>query len=233
MKQNILAIIIPAYNEGTVIEKVIRSLPAKIEGISKISVIVVDDGSKDNTSAQAKKCKDTIVLTQKMNLGVGGATYTGLKAALKIGATVAVTIDGDGQHEPSDIAKVILPIIQKRTNIVIGNRFMSLQNIPVQRVILNRLGSFLTYLLYGVKINDSQTGFRAYDREALSLMKITSNGYEYNSEFIGEAKRHKLSFIEVPIKVNYTKYSMSKGQHFTRSFDMAANLIFNAFRRIK
>jgi len=233
MKEYTLAIIIPAYNEGTVIEKVIRSLPKKIAGVSKIFVIVVDDGSEDNTAKQAKKCRKAIVLTQKINLGVGGATFTGLCAALKIGANMAVTIDGDGQHDPSDIAKIISPIIYKKVNIVIGNRFMSKQKIPIQRKILNRLASLLTLLLYRVKINDSQTGFRAYDRKALRLLKITSNGYEACSELIGEAKRHNLSFVEMPIKVRYTKYSMSKGQHFSRSIDMAVNLIFNAFRRSK
>lgn len=233
MKDNALAIIIPAYNEGTVIEKVIRSLPTKIGSISKIFVIVIDDGSEDNTSNQAKKCKNVIVLRQLINLGVGGTTYTGLRAALKIGATMAVTIDGDGQHDPLDISKIITPIIQRKANIVIGNRFVLAQNIPLQRKVLNYLASLLTFFLYGVKINDSQTGFRAYDRQALSLLKITSNGYEACSELIGEAKKNKLSFVEVPIKVNYTKYSMSKGQHFSRSLEMAANLIFNAFRRTK
>jgi len=230
---NTLAIIIPAYNEGTVIGKVIKSLPKKIENISKIFIIVVNDGSVDDTEKQAKKCSNTIVLTQILNLGVGAATYTGLCAASKLGATVAVTIDGDGQHDSLDIAKVISPIIHKKANIVIGNRFMLAQTIPFQRRILNYLASLLTYVLYKVRINDSQTGFRAYDEKALRFLKITSNGYEACSELIGEAKTHKLSFVEVPIKVRYTKYSMSKGQHISKSLDMAVNLIFNSLRRLK
>lgn len=233
MKDNKLAIIIPVYNEGTVIEKVIRSLPTKIQGISKIFIIIVDDGSTDDSSERAKRCKNVIVLNQKINLGVGATTFTGLRAALKIGATMAVTIDGDGQHESSDIFNIIKPIVQRKANIVIGNRFMLAQNIPLQRKILNKLASLLIYILYGVKINDSQTGFRAYDTQALKLLKITSNGYEACSELIGEAKKHKLSFVEMPIKVYYTEYSMNKGQHFSRSLDMAVNLVFNTFRRKK
>ena len=203
MKEN-LFIIIPAYQEEQVIASVIRELHTC--GYSRI--IVVDDGSDDNTYGEAKKA-GAIVLRHRMNRGKGASIKTGIEAAKRLGADTIVTFDGDGQHDPKDI-KTMLLYIQKGYDVVLGNRFLHKQNIPKLKRIYNRIANGITYMLYGIWVTDSQSGFRAYSRNAFSALDTESDRYELESEILREIHLKKLRHKEIPIHVRYTKYSQNK-----------------------
>jgi glycosyltransferase involved in cell wall biosynthesis len=206
-------IVIPAYNEEKKIAHVIRDLRSH----NYSDIIVVDDGSTDKTFGIAKKEK-AIVIHHLMNMGYGGASITGMEYAFRHGADIAVAFDADGQHDVSDIDKVIRPIIKREADIVIGSRTSNINNMPWVRRIGNKGLTFLTLLMFGVRTVDSQSGFRAIYKDAWHKMHLKSNGFEYASEMIKEIGRNNIKFKEVPIHVIYSEYSMSKGQSILGGF---------------
>jgi len=204
-----LVIVIPAYNEEKTIGKLIDQL--KNQGYRRI--IVVDDGSEDRTYKIASS-KNAEVFRHIFNRGLGGALRTGFAAALENGADIIVTMDADLQHSASDIPKLVNPVINKEADVVIGSRRLDFRRMPNSRRIANRLANLFTWLFFGLKVTDSQSGFRCFTRKALRKINLTSSKMEVSSEIIQEIKRNKLKFKEVPIKSIYTSYSLSKGQNF-------------------
>ncbi len=225
-----LSIIIPVYNEGTVIRKVINGLPNKIKGIDKITVLAVNDGSTDNSAEEIKKTS-AILISHPLNMGAGSATVTGISAAKILKADVAVTIDGDGQHHPSDIAKVIQPILQHKADIVIGTRLKKSKGMPSIKKFGNWGLNIITFALSRIWTSDSQSGFKAFSRNAISKLDIGSLGYEFCSEVLIEAKRQKLKLTEVPIRVIYTDYSKRKGQSIFNGTNIVIKLIIRKITR--
>ncbi len=203
--KNQVYIIIPAYNEGQVIGSVIDGI--KKEGFKNI--IVVDDGSTDNTSEIAKR-KGCIVLKHIINRGKGAAIKTGLEYVKKINGNFVITIDGDGQHNCKDINK-IFDYLQNGYDVVLGSRLLNKKNkMPLFNLIANYFANFITYLLYDIFVSDSQSGFRGYNKRALKLINTNYDQYEIETEILGEIRKNQLKYIEVPIDVFYTKYSKSK-----------------------
>ena len=200
-------IVIPAYNEATVISGVITEL--RRSGYDNI--IVVDDGSDDSTCQEARNSGVT-ALRHKINRGKGAAVKTGVAAANLLGADVVVTMDGDGQHCPDDIATLIQPIQDDKVDVVLGTRLLDQTGMPRLKIIANKVGNYITWLFYGIKVSDSQSGFRAYSKYAVSKIDTKADKYEYDSKVIREINNNRLSFVEVPIKVLYTDYSKGKPQ---------------------
>lgn len=219
-----LAIIIPAFNEESAIKSVLLSLPKKITGVRKIVSIVVDDGSGDNTYAEAKKMAD-FTLKHVVNLGQGAAFSTGFKLAKKLGCDMAVTIDGDGQHSPKDIANLIKPIVLGEADFVNGSRMFKTKGMPKFKVYGNKIMNLITFLIYGIWVSDSQSGARALSRDALQKISLRTSGHEVCSEMIGEAKRNKLKIIEIPIQTIYTDYSIKKGQLWLNGINIFTRLL--------
>ncbi len=220
-----LAIIIPVYNEGKVIKQVIESLPKKIEGINKISILAINDGSTDNSELEIKNTR-AMCFNLPINLGPGSATLTGLKLAKDLSVTAAVTFDGDGQHSPSDIAKLIKPIIDQKADLVIGSRMLNHKGMPIIKKIGNFGLNFITYALSRKWTSDSQSGFKAFSQKALNTIELNTIGYEFCSEIIMEASKNKLKIKEVPIKVIYSRYSKKKGQSILNGINIVAKLLF-------
>lgn len=220
---NKIYIVIPAFNEEKVVGQVVREV--KKAGYDKI--ILVDDGSSDRTVKEAESAGAT-VLRHKINRGKGAAVKTGIEAAKLFNADVAVTMDGDGQHNPVEIDRLISKISQD-FDVVLGSRLLNRKEMPTLRVIYNFLGNLFTWYLHGLWVTDSQSGFRAYSRKALDLIDTRSDRYEYDSEIIREIYRHKLKFTEVPVSVRYTKYSMGKTekQSFLNGLKTVARMIWN------
>ena len=202
-----IGLVIPAYNEGGAIGDVLASL--RKNGYENI--IVVDDGSRDNTFEVAKK-SGAIVLKHGINRGLGGALGTGIKAAVLKKYPVIVTFDADGQHDVADIERVSVPILQGKADVVIGSRLKNKKGMPWYRVWMNMLGNAVTYALFGIWCSDTQSGLRAFSLEAARKIQIRSNRMEVSSEIIREIKRREFTMREVPIKAIYTDYSLSKGQ---------------------
>ena len=201
-------IVIPAFNESLVINSVIDEI--KVAGYNNI--IVIDDGSSDNTCGKAKEISGVTVLCHKLNRGKGAAAKTGIEAAKLLGADIIVTMDGDGQHDPVDIKKLIFPIINENYDVVLGSRLKNPKGMPWYKIVHNKIANLITWYLYGLWVTDSQSGFRAYSRKAANDIDTKGDRYEYESEVIREIYKHKLKYCEVPIQVRYTDYSMGKVQ---------------------
>jgi glycosyltransferase involved in cell wall biosynthesis len=201
-------IVIPAYNEETVIADVIKD----IRETGYRNIIVVDDGSADATYQKAKSIESTVVLRHKINRGKGATTKTGIEAAKLLGADIIVTMDGDGQHDPLDISNLVDPIINSNHHVVLGSRLKNAEGMPFYKIAQNHFGNIITWFLFGLYVTDSQSGFRSYSRHAAEVINTKGDRYEYDSEIIREIYIYKLKYKEVPIKVRYTEYSMSKAQ---------------------
>ena len=199
-------IIIPIYNEESVIGEVLSG----VRQAGYRNIIVVDDGSWDRSYAAANSIPEVIVLRHKLNRGKGAAIKTGVLAAQYCGAEVLVTIDGDGQHDPYDIEKLIEPIMKNGFDVVLGTRMRGGTEMPLIKVLANKIGNYCTMLLYGMLVSDSQSGFRAYSRFAARTIDTKADKYEYDSKVIREINANRLKYVEVPITVRYTQYSMTK-----------------------
>lgn len=198
-------IVIPAYQESKIIQSVIK----EIRDAGYEHIVVVDDGSSDDTFEQAKKT-GIITLRHKLNRGKGAATKTGIEAAKLLGADIIITMDGDGQHDPNDIAKLIAPLERSHCDVVLGSRLLHPEGMPWYKIWHNKIGNIITWYLYGLYVTDSQSGFRAYSRHAADVINTRTDRYEYDSEVIREIYNYKLKYKEIPIAVRYTEYSMGK-----------------------
>ncbi len=220
-------VIIPVKDEATRLAQILED--CKTAGYPNL--IVVDDGSRDN-SAEIAQQAGAIVVSHMINRGAGAATQTGLEAARVLGADVAVTLDGDGQHEPQDIEKLLAALAEKKADLVIGSRFLGRNNrIPLLRTIFNRIANGVVFLLSGRYLTDTQSGMKALNERALETINITSDGYEFSSEMIREAVYRKLTICEVPISVRYTAYSLSKGQNFATGLSTIFKLVVRSLMR--
>ncbi|MFA5926682.1 MAG: glycosyltransferase family 2 protein [Patescibacteria group bacterium] len=225
-----LCVIMPAYNEASVIADVIRQIPKKIMDINNVEVIVVNDNSTDNTSRVAKEA-GAVVLNHRLNLGAGGATMTGLEYARRNNFDVAVTMDSDGQHDPSEIKKLVKRVLSGY-DLVIGSRLLGSQRhgMPLIKWIGNNAFNVITFLFYGVWVTDSQSGFKAFSKKAMEKCQVESVGYEICSALIGKAKAEHLRICEEPIKIIYTDYSKRKGQHYLNGFNIVIRLALSKIR---
>ncbi len=207
-------VVIPAYNESKKIFDVIQKTKKYCSNI-----IVVDDGSKDNTFEIAKKT-NVIVLKHIINLGKGAAVKTGCDFALKKGAKKMVLIDSDGQHDPSEIHKFLKAL--DNVDIVFGYRRFD-KNMPFILKFGNNSINFVTKLLYGVNLKDTQCGYRAFTAKAYKKIRWKANDYSMESEMIANIGKRHLKYKEIPIKTIYSnKY---KG---TTIFD-GIKIVFDMF----
>jgi len=199
--------LIPAYNEETTIGEVIDNTRSFVD-----EVIVVNDGSTDRT-AEIARLRGAVVVEHVINRGLGAAIGSGFEAAIKREADVTITLDADGQHDPSEIPQ-FLQAIEGGADAVIGSRMLTRKGMPWHRQVANVLGNVATLFLFGAWVTDSQSGYRAFTRFALKQINIRTNRMEVSSELISEIKRNTLRLKEIPIKAIYTDYSLSKGQSF-------------------
>lgn len=216
-------IIIPAFNEGSVIKSVISDI--KKQGYK--SIIVVDDGSTDDTFLKSNSQK-VYLLKHFINRGKGAAIVTGINAAMYLNADYIITMDADGQHEPKDLKKIEMSL-KKGYDVVLGYRDLVKDKAPILRVFANFIANILVYILYGINVKDSQSGLRGYSKKAVLAMNISSERYEFDSYIIREMAKAKLKYKEVPIKIYYTEYSKSKiyKQNFVNSLKTIYKIIMS------
>lgn len=220
-------VIIPAFNEAEVIASVIATVK---KTLSDSDILVIDDGSSDKTAEISRDMK-AIVIRHIVNLGLGGAISTGLAYAKTHLYDVAITLDADGQHDPSDALEMIRMIKNDQCDIVIGSRMIgNIDQMPHDRQILNYLANLLTFILFGARTTDSQSGFRAFNRKAITGITIKTQRMEVSSEIFAEIKRLQLRLLEIPIKVIYTPYSRAKGQQNSNKWSVGYKLMLRLFR---
>ena len=194
-----IVVIIPAYNEERFIGSVVLRVKKYVE-----TVIVVDDGSTDQTAEVASEA-GAFVIQHSVNQGKGTALNSGLQKALEMSPDVVVMLDADGQHVPSELLDVVIPITQEDADIVIGSRYLENRSeIPKHRIWGHRIFNFLTRAVSGTYVSDSQSGFRAFSPKALNTISFNSNGFSVESEMQFIAKEYDLNVKEVPITIRYT-----------------------------
>lgn len=200
-------IVIAAYNEGKSISKVI----SKLRDSGYNNIVVVDDGSSDNTYVNIVN-SGAIALRHIVNRGQGAALKTGIDYSLKNGADIIVTFDADGQHRTEDLRAMIEPIKNNKCDITLGSRFLkSDTKMPFFRKLTLKIAVFVVWFFYGAKMTDAHNGFRAMNKVAASKIDITSDRMEHASQIIEEIHRKNIRFKEIPVTILYTDYSMAHG----------------------
>jgi len=196
--QNI-TVILPAFNE----EVSIGSIVLLTKHYSD-NVIVVDDGSSDRTAEIARKA-GAHVIVHEVNKGKGAALKTGFEAAANLGADIIVTMDSDGQHNPSEIPRLVAPIIDGYAEMVNGSRYLSHsdKNTPIYRRVGQTILDTATNMNSGLKITDSQSGFRAFAASTKNVFRFSAQGMAIESEMLADAGRSGLRIKEVEIGVRY------------------------------
>jgi glycosyltransferase involved in cell wall biosynthesis len=217
--------VIPAYQEATKVAQVVRDTLPYVD-----DVIVVDDGSVDGTGDIAATAGARVVRHLE-NLGAGAATMTGIEAARRLGATIVVTLDADGQHDPQDLPMLLAPVRNDTADLSLANRFGQRNHIPAIRRLFNALGNVITLLATGRWVQDSQCGLKAFGPKALAQVDLRMNGFEFCTEIIRESVQWKWRVIEVPARVVYSDYTLAKGQSFGNGILTALRIILRTFLR--
>jgi glycosyltransferase involved in cell wall biosynthesis len=199
-------VIVPAYCEARTIGETVRGLRAL-----GATVVVVDDGSSDGTAPAARAAGAT-VLRHVLNRGQGAALQTGLQYALDHHAEFIVTFDADGQHQAEDVFTLLAPLIRGECEVTLGSRFLRHTRIPRVRRWLLRGGVAFTRLVSGLRVTDTHNGLRAFTRRAAAALEIHLDRMAHASEILDQIAKQKFRYMEVPVEIRYTDYSMAKGQ---------------------
>ena len=204
---------IPTYNEERKIKEVVKKALPHVD-----KVIVCDDGSTDKTAVLAEKAGATVISHEK-NLGYGAAISTLFDYCRKNNAEIMVTLDGDGQHNPDQIPDLINVILKHNVDVVIGSRSLSDdKDLPSYRRTGIKIITSTINSATNLKVTDSQSGFRAYSKEAIDLIHTTESGMAVSTEILVKISNNGLSLAEVPITVSYigdtsTEHPVTHGTH--------------------
>lgn len=197
-----LIIQIPCYNEAETLEIALNDLPKQIDGIDEIEYLIIDDGCTDNTVEAAKNWGVHHVVSFAQNKGLAKGFMAGLDACLKNGADIIVNTDADNQYCAEDIPKLIQPILDKKADIVIGERPIDeTTHFSWMKKKLQHFGSWVVRKASKTDIPDAPSGFRAFSREAAMRINVI-NDYTYTLETIVQAGRNKIPITSVPVRTN-------------------------------
>jgi glycosyltransferase involved in cell wall biosynthesis len=202
-------IIIASYNEQASTVLTI----AKLFTHGFYNIVLVDDGSLEPLTIKSLSQK-VLLIKHPINLGQGAALQTGVEVAKKHGADIVVHFDADGQHEASDIAPLIQPLLENRADVVLGSRFMegAKSNISFGRKLFLQIARIVNFFFTGLWLSDAHNGLRALNKAALQKIVLTENRMAHASEILSLIKKHQLRWCEVPVNILYTNYSKQKGQ---------------------
>lgn len=217
--------VVPCLNEGLRIKSVIENLKPFVA-----KVVVVDDGSVDNTSSQAGEA-GAIVLRHQINRGYGAALTTGFAWCLDNGAEIILMFDGDGQFDAAEIPKLISPLTEGRADIVLGSRFLDKQSVDstpwTKKYLILYPARILEKLVTGLPLSDVHNGFRAMMAGTVRKLTFQHDGMAWQTELDKQIKSLKLRYLEVPVKVRYYKY----GQGFAGGVLIIKDLLLSKFTR--
>lgn len=197
-----LIIQIPCYNEAETLEIALNDLPRHIDGIDEIEYLIINDGSKDDTALIAEKWGVNYIVNFKRNKGLAYGFMAGIDACLRNGADIIVNTDADNQYVADDIEKLVRPILEGKTDIVIGERPIDqTEHFSLIKKKLQHFGSWVVRKASNSDIPDAPSGFRAFSRDAAMRLNVT-NEYTYTLETIVQAGRTKIAQTSVPIRTN-------------------------------
>lgn len=218
--------VIPAYNEGRAIAAVVRECQRHVD-----HVVVVDDASADDTAASAS-LPGVDVLRHPINLGQGAALQTGIAHALAQGATHVATLDADGQHDPAEVERLVTALHASGAQVALGSRFLGATvGMPAHRRAVLRLAVVFTRLTTGLRVTDCHNGFRVFTADAARQVRILQNRMAHASELLEEIARKRIAYVEVPVTIRYTDYSLAKGQSSFNSLNILLDLFLHWLRK--
>ena len=212
-------VVVAAYNEAPVIGRVVADLIRHC-----YAVAVVDDGSKDETGRSAL-IAGAEVITHAVNLGQGAALQTGIQFALGRGAAYIVTFDADGQHRASDIETLLDGLKTQSADFALGSRFLGCAPaMPLARRALLKAATWFTRLATGLRLTDTHNGLRAMTRRGASRIALRQNRMAHASELLHQIAQSSLRYVEVPVTIDYSAYSLAKGQRLSDSLRILVDL---------
>ncbi len=197
-KPNSICAVIPIFNEVSHLDTVIPEVHKYTD-----QIICVNDGSTDGTKDKLKEFNYVKVISLNKNMGKGKALFLGFTESIKLGSKITITLDADGQHDPTLINSFVDKL--DLHDVVIGNRMHDLNTMPIQRVASNSITSWLLSKKLGIKIFDSQSGYRAYKTNILKDILPESTGFEAETEMLIKAGKKKLKIAHVKIPTIYNK----------------------------
>jgi glycosyltransferase involved in cell wall biosynthesis len=198
-----LIVQIPALNESETIAAVIADIPRSIPGISRVEVLIIDDGSSDDTAAVAYRAGADHVVRHTANKGLATAYQTGIDTALRLGADIVVNTDADNQYPGDEIPRLVAPIVAGKADIVVGDRqVQSLEHFSPLKRALQHVGSSVVRWASETDVPDTVSGFRALSREA-ALRTFVTTDFSYTVEALIQAGKRRLTVAAVPIRTNY------------------------------
>ncbi|MDF1496528.1 MAG: glycosyltransferase family 2 protein [Patescibacteria group bacterium] len=222
--------VIPAYNEETRIQQTVDACLPFVD-----ELIIVDDGSADETYTVAKAIPGVYAIRHAINRGQGAALRTGTRAALSLGADVVAHLDADGQHDPSQIPTLTNIIKDNQADVVFGSRFLGQEpkGMPASRRFLLWGGRWFNTFAQGIprSVTDPQSGFRAFSASAAKQIAFKQDRMAHASEILKLVTRSNLRWREVPIQVTYTPESLKKGQKNTDALKIAWQLLLGIFTK--
>jgi glycosyltransferase involved in cell wall biosynthesis len=197
-----LVVQIPCLNEAETLPYVLNSIPKKVDGIDEIVVVIIDDGSTDETVAVAKQHGVKHFVKHSRNQGLGRSFHDGILYALEIGADIVVNTDGDNQYPQDRIGDLVQPILKGTADIVIADRqTASISHFSTTKKLLQRFGSAVVNRAAGTTLPDAASGFRAYSRESLIRLN-TITRFSYCTETIIQAGNKGMSIVSIPVETN-------------------------------
>ncbi len=222
-----LVIQIPCYNEESTLPVTLSQLPKEIEGVDEIEIVVIDDGSSDNTFETAKACGVKHIVKHSSNRGLAAAFRSGISKSLDIGADIIVNTDADNQYYADDIEKLIKPILTNQADFVIGTRPVNdIKHFSFIKKLLQKAGSKVMRLISSTQVQDAPSGFRALSRNAAVQLNIFDN-YTYTLETIIQAGAKGLRIECVPVRVNP---ELRKSRLFSNMFIYIIRSVFTMIR---
>lgn len=221
-----LWVVIPAWNESSTIANVI----VRVRQLAD-QVVVVDDGSEDETADLATKA-GAVVLRHPINLGQGAALQTGITFALRGNAKWIATFDADGQHQAEDISGLFDSMTRSGADVALGSRFLgSAPGMPSYRRVLLKMAVLYTRATTRLRVTDAHNGLRLFSRTAASRIRIMQNRMAHASEIMECIAQYGLRFVEVPVTIVYTEYSMHKGQRTGDALKVLTDLVVGRFHK--
>ncbi len=200
-----LFIQIPCYNEEETILKTLNEIPKKLENISEINIVIINDGSTDGTLQLLKKIEGIKIINLPVRKGLSNAFVVGKDYCIEHGADIIVNTDADNQYDSNNIKDLIEPIIANRSDIVIGARqFDKIANFSKTKIFFQNLGSKVISIISGTNVLDATSGFRAFSRASAKSINIFNN-FTYTHETILQASYNNLRIKSVLINTNVVK----------------------------
>lgn len=213
-------ILIPLYNEATVIEDLVKQLSLEFDNI-----VIINDGSTDNSQEILERL-DIHLINHPINMGQGSAISTGFNYIYKTDAKALITFDADGQHSVEDAKIFGYEILKSDSDIIFGSRFLGhSKNIPFFKRTVLTFASKITNLFSKMNLTDTHNGMKAIKKSALADINIEIDGYAFESELIQCVSKKNLKYSELPTNIVYTEYSKAKGQSLMNGFIILEDLI--------